>query len=109
MTKTEFIKKHCNICGYHDCKGPDTELFDGCSFKHEFDGHMCSSYHKITRTRYLSDFEQGIYFALNKSRITKIDEVVGICWGTKELEECTCGGNELECNFYPKKREMKNG
>lgn len=28
-----------------------------------------------------------------------------ICNGTKEREECTCGGNVAECNFYPEKRK----
>lgn len=28
-----------------------------------------------------------------------------ICNGTKEREECTCGGNVTECNFYPEKRK----
>lgn len=22
------------------------------------------------------------------------------CWGTKEREECTCGGNKYNCTFY---------
>lgn len=22
------------------------------------------------------------------------------CWGTKEKEECSCGGNKNRCNFY---------
>lgn len=26
------------------------------------------------------------------------------CWGTKEREECSCGGDETKCNFYPEKR-----
>jgi len=24
----------------------------------------------------------------------------GICWGTKEREECRCGGDERKCDFY---------
>lgn len=27
--------------------------------------------------------------------------VRGVCWGTKEQEYCTCGGNPLRCDFYP--------
>ena len=27
------------------------------------------------------------------------------CWGTKEREECSCGGDERKCNFYPEKRQ----
>ena len=30
---------------------------------------------------------------------------VPICCGTKEREECTCGGDESKCDFYPEKRE----
>ena len=26
------------------------------------------------------------------------------CYGTKEMEECSCGGDEAKCNFYPTKR-----
>jgi hypothetical protein len=26
------------------------------------------------------------------------------CKGTKEQEECTCGGDRTKCNFYPQKR-----
>ena len=25
-----------------------------------------------------------------------------VCYGTKEREECTCGGNKNKCNFYSK-------
>ena len=31
------------------------------------------------------------------------------CNGTKEREECTCGGDESKCNFYPYKREKASG
>lgn len=34
---------------------------------------------------------------------------VGICWGTKEMEECNCGGNRTKCDFYPKVREKERG
>ncbi len=26
------------------------------------------------------------------------------CYGTKECELCNCGGDEVECDFYPEKR-----
>lgn len=29
----------------------------------------------------------------------------GVCWGTREKDECNCGGNILRCNFYPEKIE----
>lgn len=31
--------------------------------------------------------------------------LIGICNGTKEREECRCGGNPVKCDFYPKVRE----
>lgn len=27
-----------------------------------------------------------------------------VCYGTKEMEECTCDGAPSMCNFYPEKR-----
>lgn len=31
-------------------------------------------------------------------------KTVGICNGTKEQDECSCGGDEAKCDFYPKIR-----
>lgn len=31
-------------------------------------------------------------------------EIVGECWGTKERDECRCGGDPECCDFYPEKR-----
>lgn len=28
-----------------------------------------------------------------------------LCYGTKEMEECSCGGDESRCNFYPERRK----
>ena len=28
----------------------------------------------------------------------------GVCWGTKECENCSCGGNQIQCDFYPEVR-----
>lgn len=25
---------------------------------------------------------------------------IGVCWGTKEREACTCNGDEAKCDFY---------
>ena len=30
-----------------------------------------------------------------------------LCYGTKEVEECSCGGDESKCDFYPEKRKQK--
>ena len=29
----------------------------------------------------------------------------GRCLGTKEIEICSCGGNESKCDFYPERRK----
>ena len=30
---------------------------------------------------------------------------IGVCWGTKDCEACSCGGNESKCDFYEDKRK----
>lgn len=30
-----------------------------------------------------------------------------LCYGTKEMEECSCGGDKSKCDFYPEKRQQK--
>lgn len=31
----------------------------------------------------------------------------GQCWGTKERDSCNCHGNTKYCDFYPRKRGVK--
>ena len=49
---------------------------------------ICSSY--VT-------FEECSHFPNTK--------LIHRCIGTKDCDECTCGGDEAECDFYPEKRE----
>ena len=35
-----------------------------------------------------------------------IENTLPVCWGTKEIEPCNCGGNPLKCDFYEYKREQ---
>ena len=37
------------------------------------------------------------------------DIEVGVCWGTKEQDECSCGGDETKCDFYPEVRKKARG
>ena len=32
---------------------------------------------------------------------SKRNTTVGVCWGTKEMDECSCGGDKSKCDFYP--------
>ena len=68
----------------------------------------CDCYHTEPKTRYT-------YHPITGSPIGHNIEV-GVCWGTRECEECSCGGEESKCDFYPevrkngrKKREPKFG
>ena len=29
----------------------------------------------------------------------------GVCLGTKEIDRCSCKGDESKCDFYPEKRK----
>ena len=26
---------------------------------------------------------------------------IGVCWGTRERDACSCGGDKSKCDFYP--------
>jgi hypothetical protein len=62
----------------------------------------CDCYHLQPKTRYT-------YHPLTGSPIAH-DIEVGVCWGTKETDECSCGGDMTQCDFYPevRKRGRKN-
>lgn len=32
-------------------------------------------------------------------------ETIEVCYGTREQDVCSCGGDRTKCNFYPKTRE----
>lgn len=33
------------------------------------------------------------------------DVEIGVCWGIKECDECSCGGDRTKCDFYPEVRQ----
>lgn len=37
--------------------------------------------------------------------VGSVDVKYGYCTGTKELDECSCGGDRTKCDFYPEIRE----
>lgn len=57
----------------------------------------CDCYHTETKRRYT-------YNPITGDPIGH-DVDIGVCWGTKECEECSCGGNETKCDFYPEVRK----
>ena len=57
----------------------------------------CDCYHVQSKTKYT-------YNPVTGDPI-KHDIEIGVCWGTKETDECDCGGDEAKCDFYPEVRE----
>ena len=57
----------------------------------------CHCYHTQPKTRYT-------YNQFTGSPIAN-DVEVGVCWGTRECDECSCGGDKAKCDFYPEVRE----
>lgn len=57
----------------------------------------CDSYHLQPKTQY-------IYHPLTGSPIAH-DIEIGVCWGTRECDECSCGGDRTKCDFYPYVRD----
>jgi hypothetical protein len=56
----------------------------------------CECYHTRKTLRYT-------YNPITGSPIPH-DIEVGVCWGTKECDECRCEGDESKCDFYPEVR-----
>ena len=59
--------------------------------------HKCGSYHTQKTLRYT-------YNPITGSPIPH-DIEVGVCWGTKECDECRCAGDMRQCDFYPEVRK----
>lgn len=57
----------------------------------------CDSYHLQPKLRYT-------YHPITERPIAH-DIEVGVCWGTRECDECSCGGDRTKCDFYPEVRE----
>ena len=57
----------------------------------------CDSYHTQTKRKYEYHPITG--------EPTGYDVKVGVCWGTKETDQCSCGGDRTKCDFYPEVRE----
>ena len=61
----------------------------------------CDCYHETEEKFYASDYIRGYYAA--KGWTLPSTKMKSVCWGTKECDECSCGGDRTKCDFYPKK------
>lgn len=57
----------------------------------------CEHYRIESKARYTEHPVTG--------ELIKYNTVVGTCWGTKEIDECSCDGDRSKCDFYPEVRE----
>lgn len=64
-------------------------------FVEVIDIELCKCY--FTRTR-----KTKLYGVLGNP---SIEESYGVCYGTRECDECSCGGDPAKCDFYPDTRE----
>ena len=63
---------------------------------------------KMNRVPYICEcYRESVEFYY-KNDYRKSQRVVGRCMGTKEREECACGGDQSMCDFYPEKRGKEN-
>lgn len=69
------VYNYCPNCGAKMSKAP----------------YICECYRESVEFYYKNDYR-------------KLQRVVGRCIGTKEREECACGGDESMCDFYPERR-----
>lgn len=65
----------------------------------------CKSYHEIVSERKPTEFERGFYLAKTGKYPATVTETKAYCYGTKECEECKCGGDRHKCDFYPENRK----
>lgn len=82
-------------------------LDNGVEVRERTTSEKCSAYKVEPYRRYLTEFERGSHFALTGKLVDYVDETRSVCWGTKETDECSCGGDPRKCDFYPEKRKKK--
>ena len=62
----------------------------------------CGSYHTRERTKYT-------YSPTTGHCTGSYGETYGVCWGTRECDECKCGGDASKCDFYDYIRKEAKG
>lgn len=65
----------------------------------------CDAYHIHKRTRYLDPATIAHLTGKCPKNNGAYEEEYGVCWGTREQDVCSCGGDRTLCDFYPEVRE----
>ena len=67
--------------------------------------NKCECYRIRTERRYFSDYEKGYAAAQGKLLPDYEDICKGVCFGTKEVDYCSCDGDRSKCDFYENVRQ----
>ena len=65
----------------------------------------CECYRTRTERRYFSDYEKGYAAAQGRLLPDYEDICKGVCFGTKEVDHCSCDGDRSKCDFYENVRQ----
>lgn len=68
----------------------------------------CKSYCEEKERHYYTDYERGYLDAQHIPHEGFEYVTISKCNGTKERDECDCGGDPLKCSFYPEERKQAN-
>ena len=62
--------------------------------------NKCECYRTRTERRYFSDYERGRAAAQGKLLPDYEDICKGVCFGSREVDYCSCDGDRSKCDFY---------
>lgn len=69
------------------------------------DKTKCECYIEWPAHKQVSDFVRGYVYGRTGRELKETDTYLqGYCLGTREVEECTCGGDPRKCNFMPMRK-----
>ena len=60
----------------------------------------CNCYHKKPKTTYLDPATVKYITGKYPENNGAVESEIGVCWGTREQDECKCGGDKDKCDFY---------
>ena len=67
--------------------------------------NKCECYRIRTERRYFSDYEKGCAAAQGKLLPDYEDICKGVCFGSREVDYCSCDGDISKCDFYENVRK----
>ena len=67
---------------------------------------ICSCYRSQPERHYLTEFEKGEYYGKygKLPAVNYVAQELGRCYGTKDIEVCSCCGDKTKCNLPVSKK-----